>query len=103
MPVVTFGGGGGHWNKGYYIDYRYKPIQRFKNNVGYGRDRGRPYKQALISYMAAAGVSKEGYMKYGDGNGFGQFKTNVSDSDIDNPYAPFAAEHNDPLPFFYKS
>src|SRR5690606_13786222 len=73
IPAVTFGSGGGYFRTGYFVDYRQKPLVNFK-----GYHVGRPYKQLLQSIMLSMGISKSEYMKYGDGNGFGEFKPNIN-------------------------
>lgn len=101
IPTVTFGSGGGYFRTGYYMDYRTRPFLRYKNNAGSLHNYGRPYKQLLISIMRAAGLSKNQYINFGDGNGFGEWDTYYKDerSGMQNYYTRYNSEHNDPLPF----
>lgn len=96
MPAITFGGGGGYFNTGYYLDYRQRPLHKPK-----GFHYGRPYKQLLQSVMRAMGVPTSEYVQYGDGNGFGEFKEWVNQFGHNPPdaFSRYKNEHNEPLPF----
>lgn len=99
LPVITFGKGGGYFNTGNYIDYR-QPGK----NIPYVGELGRPFKQLLQSIMLSMGVTKAEYSNYGDGNGFGEFKAGINQFGkvIPDAFAPYASEHNNPLPFVTK-
>ncbi|MBL8957571.1 MAG: DUF1552 domain-containing protein, partial [Myxococcaceae bacterium] len=73
LPAVTFGGGGGYFRTGNFIDYRQKPLRNFK-----GYHPGRPYKQLLQSIMLSMGLSQSDYSAFGDGQGFGEFKPGIN-------------------------
>ncbi|MEL6547395.1 MAG: DUF1552 domain-containing protein, partial [Myxococcota bacterium] len=96
MPSITFGGGGGYFKTGYYLDYRQRPLFKPK-----GYHYGRPYKQLLQSVMRSMGVQKSEYTQFGDGNGFGEFKEGVSQFShvVNDAFSRYANEHNDPLPW----
>lgn len=99
-PAITFGGGGGYFRTGKYLDYRQRPYLSAKNNSDH-RHLGAPYKQLLISIMRAAGLQRNQYIKIGDGNGFGQFVPTFTkaDSAATNYFAKFQNTHNDPLAY----
>ncbi|MEO0335198.1 MAG: DUF1552 domain-containing protein [Pseudomonadota bacterium] len=101
IPTVTFGSGGGYFRTGYFVDYRARPFVRYKNIATVQHMYGRPYKQLLISIMRSAGLSRNQYINFGDGNGFGEWKTYYSEerSGNRNYYDRFNSEHNEPLPF----
>lgn len=96
LPAVTFGGGGGFFRTGSFIDYRQKPLRNFK-----GYHPGRPYKQLLQSIMLSMGLSQSDYASFGDGNGFGEFKQGINQFGFvsNDAFTPYASEHNGPLPF----
>jgi hypothetical protein len=98
LPTVTFGSMGGALRTGNYIDFRQKPLVHISGLDNYWP--GRPHKQLLQAMMAGMGVPKSEYVLYGKDGGFGQFSTTVKG--VSTTYSPFAAEHNDPLPFVYK-
>ncbi len=99
IPAITFGSGGGNLRTGYFVDYRKRPFLTAK-----GWDHhtmGRPYKQLLISIMEAAGLSSNQYLKYGDGNGFGEWQPywEKAKDPARTHHQMFNSEHNKPLPF----
>jgi hypothetical protein len=97
LPILTFGSGGGRFKTGFFLDYRQKPLKNVK-----GYPAGRPMKQLLQSIMSSMGVPRDEYMKYGDGNGFGEFKAGITQFNYGDPevFSRYAKEHNEPLPFF---
>lgn len=98
MPTVTFGAAGGKIRTGYYMDYRQRPLTKWV-----GHYPGRPYKQLLQSIMLSMGVPQSEYMQFGDGNGFGEFKSAINQfGKKGEVFLRYASEHNNPLPFFYK-
>ncbi|MEZ4256098.1 MAG: DUF1552 domain-containing protein [Polyangiales bacterium] len=96
MPAVTFGGGGGYFRTGNYVDYRQGPLASSTK-----KELGRPYKQLLQSIMLSMGVPKSEYMNYGDGKGFGEFVQGIDQFGyvVGDAFAPYAGTHNDALPF----
>ncbi len=98
LPAVMFGGGGGLFKTGYYVDYSQLNRPNWK---GVGFTPGRPYKQLLQSIMSSMGVPKSEYMQFGDGNGFGEFKEDISQFNKSDPgvFSAYRNEHNDLLPF----
>ncbi|MEO1170822.1 MAG: hypothetical protein AAFX94_02060, partial [Myxococcota bacterium] len=100
MPAITFGGGGGTLNTGYYLDYRQRPLRKPK-----GFHYGRPYKQLLQTVMCSMGVPQSEYRQFGDGNGFGEFKEHVNQfsHNLPDAFSRYRNEHNEPLPFVSKN
>jgi len=98
MPTITFGKAGGKLSTGHFIDCRQRPLTAWK-----GYYPGRPYKQFLQAIMSSMGVPKSEYVKFGDGNGFGEFKDTINQfNNTKQLFERYKNVHNDPLPFFYK-
>ncbi len=100
IPAVLLGSCGGYFKTGNFIDYRQRPMVTVDGSYFLGR----PYKQLLQSIMTGMGVTKAEYIKYGDGNGFGEFKVGINQFGhvLSNAFAPYATEHNDPLAWIVK-
>jgi hypothetical protein len=96
LPIITLGSCGGQIRTGNFIDCRQKPLRSIQGDY-----LGRPYKQLLQAIMMSMGVTKAEYSQWGDGKGFGEFQAGINQYNVNEPtaFAPYEAEHNDPLPF----
>ena len=92
VPVVTMGDLGGRIRSGYFMDCRTQEDRAVDVHPS-----GHPVKQILISALKGMGVSKSEYIKYGDGNGFGEFVV-----DNEKYRKIFKGSHNDSMPFYFK-